>query len=328
MALYKIEKDSSGTPQGYERVAGGILYADVGVGTIIPFGGASDKIPQGFLLCNGSEVLKTDYAELYAVIGDAFGTASVNTKFVLPDLRGKFAEGTPSGGTLGQSKSAGLPDITGTASGSLKWNELHSMSGAFKDSPVISSNLVLNGGNNPTTGVYALDFKASKSNSIYGSSNTVQPPAVCVNYIIKAKMVALPADFMSAVEEAIDENAKSPVSVSNKLVTESDLNAVTSGNATRNTTYVSSTGFNATWNKTGRVCMASLKFNLAQNTTSIEEIITGFPAPIVDVNIVAQGDNNTAVSNLVLKTNGNIRTHYGGTANQFYQVTFTYITAS
>lgn len=113
-----------------------------------------------------------------------------------------------------------------------------------------------------------------------------------------------------------------------KLVTESDLNTVTSGNATRNTTYVSSTGFNATWNKTGRVCMASLKFNLAQNTTSIEEIITGFPAPIVDVNIVAQGDNNTVVSNLVLKTNGNIRTHYGGTANQFYQVTFTYITAS
>ena len=92
MALEKILKNSSGVPTGeYETVAGGTNFSDNPIGTILPFGGTD--IPAGFLLCNGAEVLKTDYAELYAVIGDAFGTASVNTKFVLPDLREATTKG-------------------------------------------------------------------------------------------------------------------------------------------------------------------------------------------------------------------------------------------
>ena len=30
-----------------------------------------------------------------------------------------------------------------------------------------------------------VEFNASRSNSIYGNSDTVQPPTVCMNYIIK-----------------------------------------------------------------------------------------------------------------------------------------------
>ena len=36
-----------------------------------------------------------------------------------------------------------------------------------------------------TADSYYFDFDASLSNSIYGNSNTVQPPAVVMNYIIK-----------------------------------------------------------------------------------------------------------------------------------------------
>lgn len=79
------------TTKELEYVAGGTLYAEMPIGTIVPFGGST--VPDGYELCDGSEVLKTDYPDLYAVIGDAFGTASENTKFVLPDLRGEFLRG-------------------------------------------------------------------------------------------------------------------------------------------------------------------------------------------------------------------------------------------
>lgn len=85
------------TTKELEYVAGGTLYAEMPIGTIVPFGGST--VPDGYELCDGSEVLKTDYPDLYAVIGDSFGTASDNTKFVLPDMRGKVPVGFDSNDT-------------------------------------------------------------------------------------------------------------------------------------------------------------------------------------------------------------------------------------
>ena len=58
------------------------------VGTIYPV--FTDREPPWGLIANGAEVAKADYPELYAEIGDAFGTASSNTMFKLPDARGHF----------------------------------------------------------------------------------------------------------------------------------------------------------------------------------------------------------------------------------------------
>ena len=55
-------------------------------GIILPFAGPEAKQPPYTLFCDGSEVEKELYPDLYAVIGDTFGTASVSTKFKLPDL--------------------------------------------------------------------------------------------------------------------------------------------------------------------------------------------------------------------------------------------------
>lgn len=207
MALEKILKNSSGVPTGeYERIAGGTLYADNPIGAIVPFGGTN--IPAGFLLCNGSEVLKTDYAELYAVIGDAFGTASVNTKFVLPDLRGEFLRG------------AGTNSHTNQGNGGAV--------GEHQDSTEIlgyyqnNTNAMQVFGNGETN-IRRVDKMISSatshsatytgsSNSMGGSSYTIRPTNTSVNYIIKAKMVALPADLASEVAKAIAVN---PVNIIN-----------------------------------------------------------------------------------------------------------------
>jgi microcystin-dependent protein len=64
----------------------------VPIGAILPFAGSI--VPTGYLLCDGSEVERTRFTELFDVLGNTYGvpTRGVNT-FVIPDLRGRFPLG-------------------------------------------------------------------------------------------------------------------------------------------------------------------------------------------------------------------------------------------
>ena len=64
-------------------------------GMIFPYGGSATP-PTGFLLCDGTSYVRTDYSALFAVIGTAFGTAD-GTHFNVPDLRGRFIRGVAGG---------------------------------------------------------------------------------------------------------------------------------------------------------------------------------------------------------------------------------------
>lgn len=123
------------------------------------------------LLCDGSQISAELYPELVKVLGG-------NT---LPDLVGRFLEGA---GSAGKYKKAGLPNITG---GLLSPNGLYpavcgyanTFTGAFKNSKRAGTGATFNA----NTG-YTLDFDASNSNPIYGSSTTVQPKSMTVKYYI------------------------------------------------------------------------------------------------------------------------------------------------
>lgn len=47
----------------------------------------------GWLLCDGSAVSRTDYADLFAAIGTTFGGGNGSTTFNIPDLRGRVVVG-------------------------------------------------------------------------------------------------------------------------------------------------------------------------------------------------------------------------------------------
>jgi microcystin-dependent protein len=64
---------------------------EVPIGTIQPYGG--DVIPDGFFLCDGTTISRTDYATLFAAIGTTWGYGNNSTTFHLPDLRGNFLRG-------------------------------------------------------------------------------------------------------------------------------------------------------------------------------------------------------------------------------------------
>lgn len=50
-------------------------------------------IPNGFLLCEGGEISRTTYSNLFNVIGTLYGKGDNSTTFNLPDFRGVFVRG-------------------------------------------------------------------------------------------------------------------------------------------------------------------------------------------------------------------------------------------
>ena len=60
---------------------------------------AGNNIPSGWLLCDGSEVSKTKYPNLYAAIGDLWGVPNSSSNFKLPNLKGKVPVGYDSSDT-------------------------------------------------------------------------------------------------------------------------------------------------------------------------------------------------------------------------------------
>jgi microcystin-dependent protein len=68
-------------------------------GIVIPFAGST--APQGYLLCDGSAVSRTDYADLFAAIGTVYGAGDGSTTFNLPDLSGRVVIGVSNSHALG-----------------------------------------------------------------------------------------------------------------------------------------------------------------------------------------------------------------------------------
>ena len=173
------------TREAMQTFVGGDL-----TGMIFAFAGNS--IPSGFLLCDGSQVSRTTYKKLFAVIGTTYGAGNGTTTFTLPNLIDRFLEGSSS---AGQYRDAGLPNIEGKVmirtgdfdgGGTIASGQNGALKGVIMESGNSVWHFALphveNSSNDPLDSLY---FDASKSNAIYGKSNTVQPPALTMRYIIK-----------------------------------------------------------------------------------------------------------------------------------------------
>lgn len=71
---------------------------------------AMAALPSGYLKADGAEVGRETYPDLFAAIGTVFGEGDGETTFNLPDLIGRFPQGSA---RPGQRVQAGLPNITG-----------------------------------------------------------------------------------------------------------------------------------------------------------------------------------------------------------------------
>lgn len=150
----------------------------VPTGTILPYGGS--EAPTGYLLCDGTEIRVSDYQNLYNVIGNAYGSSD-STTFCLPNLVNKTVWGADLI-NLGQTLEPKLPNIEGTFR--LAGTEgSSSVEGMFEAGDKGGSRGYGHegGAKNPL-----IKLDASTKSNIYTKNfNSVQPPAVTVNFIIK-----------------------------------------------------------------------------------------------------------------------------------------------
>lgn len=131
----------------------------------------SNALPSGWLKLAGQTIYRSQYPSLFTKMG--WGDS-----FTLPNMNGRFAEGSNS---PGQYKSAGLPNITGTTQTN---DDTSAVGGAFRVERPFGTD------NHATLwyqliNEYQVSFDASRSNPIYGNSSTVQPNSVTFVYAIK-----------------------------------------------------------------------------------------------------------------------------------------------
>ena len=143
----------------------------VPVGTIISWPVATNpEDMDNWLECNGQNISPSVYPELFALVGGQ-----------VPNLRDRTVWGNGTN-TVGTTLSAGLPNITGSAGSGNSTGGYRSPTGAFtSNGSCYSADARFQSPN-----VY-MKFDASLSNSIYGKSTTVQPPARVVRFLIRAK---------------------------------------------------------------------------------------------------------------------------------------------
>ena len=162
----------------------------VPIGGVIMFAGST--APEGFLLCDGSEVNIDDYDRLHFIIGDSYGECFSNVKFKLPDLRFRFP--------LGKNDNNNLGNIGGEENHTLTSSEMPSHNHSINDpghSHTINNipfgtqdTTTLNTGtacdetthqvssNTNTTGI-SINYTGG------GNPHNNMPPYIVLNYIIK-----------------------------------------------------------------------------------------------------------------------------------------------
>lgn len=204
MMPYYLECTTAGTTAGTQPAITSTLGTDITDGSTIwnvrKFNAMIGHVQwqytlePGYVKLNGATVSRTTYANLWLwaqanslttssntsnTTKHLFGVGDGSTTFVLPN----FVDLVLQGGSAICSIGAGLPNITGSLTDAMTGSNISlfidtaatgaftGRSGTYRQYPNISaagSSLFYD----------TINFNASKSNSIYGSSTTVQPPAV------------------------------------------------------------------------------------------------------------------------------------------------------
>lgn len=198
MSVNKVNSDGS-----LNRIAGGTLYADAPLGTILAFGGTS--APAGWMICQGQAISRTTYAKLFAIIGTAFGSGDGSTTFNIPDLRGEFLRGAGTNSHSGQGNggSVGTHQNATTIDSSIMEQTTHQLVKGYAGDSNYTD--VTNADSSSRTGLTGNAYFAVEQaiTAVYTDHVTTRPTNTSVNYIIKVMMVSLPADLDSAVDAKI-----------------------------------------------------------------------------------------------------------------------------
>ena len=152
------------------------------VGSITLWSGSTT--PTNWLLCDGREVSRETYSELFAAIGTIWGAGDGSTSFNLPDFTDKFALGA--GGEVDLAETGGEKEVTLTADQIPA--HAHNLFRGFEgpNKVFVPTGTV----KNATWNTYQDQSAVSMSSVGGGKPHNNMPPYVGSYYIIKAKQSA------------------------------------------------------------------------------------------------------------------------------------------
>lgn len=177
--------------------SGGSSGGGVPSGAIMAF--ATVDVPDGWLLCDGSAVSRTAYANLFAAIGTLHGVGDGETTFVLPDYRGRmilgasgaYAQGATGGSdtvvlTLAQMPTHG--HNVSVAEGGVHAHDIYmdSQAGALAERTAVGSQLYPDGwksGMISSSGIHS--HPVSQFNAGSGQAHPNMPPYLVEKICIK-----------------------------------------------------------------------------------------------------------------------------------------------
>lgn len=194
--------------------SGGVLISDGTVTWIVddvrdmtPVGCVRGSLflPKGYIKANGATVQRADYPRLVQFIernnlwtddtttnAGLFGKGNGSSTFVLPDYRERMMQYTE--GSIGAKRGAGLPNIygyfrtTGNIARNVSTGTISEAGYCMNKGGITQEIVTLNNGTNTTSIASTYDhvtIDANSYNPIYGSSATVQPPAINVIPVLR-----------------------------------------------------------------------------------------------------------------------------------------------
>lgn len=151
-------------------------------GTIIAFLGTD--VPEGYLLCNGGTIQRSQYPNLVGPLGSVPACAGDgSTTLVLPNLNDRFIEFTTTLSKIGQLVEAGLPNITGYASGILFGSESEFVGAFLRQGEVVNAKDPTGSWNHH---YQTVGLDGSRVDSAFGKASSVQPAALRLLPCIKS----------------------------------------------------------------------------------------------------------------------------------------------
>ena len=165
------------TPYLVAKAIAALIPPAMPTGMIFPWPG--DTPPEGAIVADGRELNRKTYKGLFNIYGTKYGAGDGSTTFNVPDLDGRFIELTTDAGSVGQFVEPGLPNISGTVGFGGPTTISSCSTGAFFWERNSESKTYISAWSTGQSSEYQLlRYLASKSNSLYVNTTTVQPASL------------------------------------------------------------------------------------------------------------------------------------------------------